>query len=476
MKRNRTGDEIKQPKKMTSIGGQALMEGLMMIGPQTMAMAVRKPDGQIHVETAPIGKSSTAAKIPFVRGSVKIFRQMITGTRYLLRSAQFVEDDIKQEDSKAPLIDNSSSNLSSEPQIDNSDSNLSNEALIDNSGSNLSNEPLIDNSGSDLSNEENDRTGASESDEIGVQFESSNPNKESVFTDVPVNVATPTTVASAIPYGTAITEPDIAITEPEKAIISAGGEQETPIPAQLSSKEKRKKQKEIKMKEKEEKEPGRFERFLMGHTEALLYMSAIFGIFLSVGLFILLPNLITNLTIGFFIDKNLSIMNRVIYSLFEGVLRITIFVVYLGLASKLKDIQRVWMYHGAEHKTIACYESGLPLTVENTRGFSKHHPRCGTAFMFIILMISIILFSFVPKINIIVDLLIRLACVPLLAGLSYEVIHWAAKRNNKFTRALSWPGLMLQRLTTKEPDDSMLEVAIAAMIPVIPAGERGDEW
>ena len=134
------------------------------------------------------------------------------------------------------------------------------------------------------------------------------------------------------------------------------------------------------------------------------------------------------------------------------------------------------MYHGAEHKTIACYESRMPLTVENAREFSKHHPRCGTAFMFVVLLLSIILFSFVPRIHLLVDMLIRLALVPVLASLSYELIHLTAKYDNFLTNIMAWPGLMLQRLTTSEPDDGMLEVAIAAMIPVIPAGERGDEW
>lgn len=412
MKKNRTNEEIKQPKKMTSIGGQALMEGLMMIGPKAMAMAVRLPNGQIHVETAPIGKSSQAAKIPFVRGSVKIFRQMITGTRYLLRSAQFIEDDIKQENAEDSIATITPGNpVDSLPTIN-----------LDNPEDSL---PTI----------------TSENSIVDIL-------------DNQINDVISRPVDGLVP--------DI--------------EMDPLIPIEVSARLNNNALKDKKKKEKEDKGPGRFEQFLMKNTEVLLYFSAIFGILLSVGMFILLPNLLTNLTIGFWIDKNASIMNSVIYSLFEGVLRITIFVAYLAIVSNMKDIRRVWMYHGAEHKTISCYESGMPLTVANVRGFSKHHPRCGTAFMFIILIISIIIFSFVPKINIILDLLIRLACVPILASLAYEVIHWSARHDNILTRALSWPGLMLQRLTTKEPDDSMMEVAIAAMLPVIPAGERGDEW
>ncbi len=438
MKKNRTEDEIRRPKKMTSIGGQALMEGLMMIGPQTMAMAVRLPDGQIHVESAPIGKSSQAAKIPFVRGSVKIFHQMVTGTRYLLRSAQFIEEDTTPPGTKTePAIEPNAALLTSQPGVPDDSSE----------------------------------------DGSSIQQTTMEYAEEStISTDFTIESAASTDLTEDSTASADLTEDSAALTDMTEM---EQDDFQNPVlpekePAKNSRKDKDEKGKE--KKEKKEKEPGRIEQFLMKHTDVLLYFSAIFGILISVGLFILLPNLLTNLTIGFWVDKNASMTNSIIYSLFEGVLRIAIFIGYLALASNLKDIRRVWMYHGAEHKTISCYESKMPLTVENVRKFSKHHPRCGTAFMFIILILSIIVFSFIPKFNIILDLLTRLACVPLLAGLSYEVIHWSAKHDNMLTRALSWPGLMLQRLTTKEPDDSMLEVAIAAMVPVIPAGERGDEW
>lgn len=423
MKKNTSAEDMKCAKKMTSIGGQALMEGLMMIGPVTMAMAVRLPNGEICVETAPIGKSSKAAKIPFVRGCVKIFRQMVTGTRYLMKSAQFLEDDIVSEDNKADADLDSSHETTSEITFE--------------SASKSTSEITSDIPATDITSDEAE-------DFI-------NTNSESVAEIKTEELSQPQE-----------TTPTTAQTESENTVRIV-----------KSEKELRKEQKRI---DKEKRGPGKFEKYLLDHTELLLYFSAVFGIMISIGLFILLPNLIANLSIGLFIDKTASITNRIMFSLTEGVLRITIFIVYLALASKIKDIKRVWMYHGAEHKTIACYESKLPLNVDNVRTFSKHHPRCGTAFMFIVLLVSIIIFSFVPRINIFVDMLIRLACVPILAGISYEIIHWAAKHDNVFTRALSWPGLMLQRLTTKEPDDSMIEVAIAAMVPVIPAGERGDEW
>ncbi len=360
-------------EKMTTIGGQALLEGLMMIGPKKLAMAVRKPDGTIHVESSPIGKSSKATKIPFLRGSVKIFRQMVTGTKYLMKSANFAD---VEEVGTLPVV---------------SDSTVM-----------------------DLSEENDVATG----DEIVS-------NRQSILSDE------------------------------MKSMMDKGSSSGT------------------KGEGKKKKGPGMIERVLSEHTDIVLYLSAIFGIFLSVGLFILLPNLITGL-LGRFISLPDS---GIILSLIEGVIRITIFVAYLALASKIKDIKRVWMYHGAEHKTIACYENNKPLTVENVRGFSKHHPRCGTAFMFIILIVSIILFAFIPRTDyILINMMIRLALVPLLAGISYEIIHLAAKHDNVVTRTLSWPGLMLQRLTTSEPDDSMLEVAIAAMLPVIPEDQISDNW
>lgn len=421
MKQNRTDEEIRKVKKMTTIGGQALMEGLMMIGPETMAMAVRKGDGSIHVESSPVGKASKAAKIPFLRGSVKIFRQMVTGTGYLMRSAEFAEETLSNEEKKA--TEGASAPINSDMSADVS-------AVTDNST-------------------DESAQAVAEPEQAALTYR--------IFMDDPLDSI----------RQTAAVDPTDQIDHAEKPVVQP-------------SKSDRSTRIALKRKEKQDrrdrKGPGRLDIFFEKHTTALLYLSVVFGILLSVGLFILLPNLISSLTINRLISKSNGFGYQVLRSLFEGIIRISIFIAYLALASRMKDIRRVWMYHGAEHKTISCYESKLPLTVENVRTFSKHHPRCGTAFMFIVLMMSIILFSFVPRINILVDMVIRLALVPLLAGLSYELIHWAARYNNIFTNALAWPGLMLQRLTTKEPDDSMIEVAIAAMLPVIPAGERGDEW
>ncbi|HAS74354.1 MAG TPA: DUF1385 domain-containing protein, partial [Clostridiales bacterium UBA8960] len=161
------------------------------------------------------------------------------------------------------------------------------------------------------------------------------------------------------------------------------------------------------------------------------------------------------------------ISNNMVLSAIEGVMKIVIFVVYILTISQMKDIKRVFQYHGAEHKTIHCYESGKEVTVENARGFTTLHPRCGTNFIFFVLMISIIVFTFISWDNVFTRLLTKLILFPVVTGLSYEMIRIAGKSNHPFIRALSYPGLMMQKITTKEPDDKQLEVAIIAFKSVL---------
>lgn len=200
-------------------------------------------------------------------------------------------------------------------------------------------------------------------------------------------------------------------------------------------------------------------------------VAMVFGIALAFGLFIFLPAAIVKL-LGGFIDSNM------LKTLAEGIVKIALFVVYLAFTSKLKDIQRTYEYHGAEHKTIACYESGEELTVENIKKHPRFHPRCGTSFLLIVLIISILLFSVLrlPWDNLFLRIVFKLILMPFVVGISYEIIKLAGRYVNPFTRAISAPGLWLQRLTTKEPDDKQIEVAIAAMLPVIPVDKEDDKW
>lgn len=204
---------------------------------------------------------------------------------------------------------------------------------------------------------------------------------------------------------------------------------------------------------------------------AIIYASVIIALIFSVGIFILGPTLLTNLA------KNL-IHNTFLLNLVEGIIRVSLFVGYVYLVSKLEDIKRVFMYHGAEHKTIHCYEHKEDLTVANVRKYSTLHPRCGTSFMINVMLISIIVFSFFGWPNPFMRLVIRLAMLPLIAGISYELNKYVGRceKENILTRIISYPGFLIQKITTKEPDDSMIEVAIEAMKRVIPANGEDDTW
>ena len=168
--------------------------------------------------------------------------------------------------------------------------------------------------------------------------------------------------------------------------------------------------------------------------------------------------------------------HRILRSLLEGIVKIVLFVSYMWVVSLTKDIKRQYMYHGAEHKTIACHEAELPLTVENVRKQTRFHKRCGTSFIFIVLIISILVMCLVPFTVTWQRIVASLALLPVVVGLSYECIRLAGNNDNVFTRILSAPGLAMQRITTREPDDSMIEIAIAAMKPCIPENKEEDRW
>ena len=162
-------------------------------------------------------------------------------------------------------------------------------------------------------------------------------------------------------------------------------------------------------------------------------------------------------------------------AVFEGVLRILIFIGYVWATSLMKDIRRTYQYHGAEHKTIFCYEAGLPLTVENVRVQRRFHPRCGTSFLILVLLVSIVVSMFIRIDNVPLRMFVKLLTLPLIIGIGYELIKLAGRKDNLLTRIISAPGIALQHLTVFEPDDSMIECAIAAMEKVIP-GDGSDTW
>lgn len=300
----------------TKMGGQAVMEGIMMKGDKKTAVAVRLPSGDIHIKTEENPKKRTWAKIPIVRGVIVFVNSLIQGTKTLMYSADVLEK-----------------------------------------------------------------------------------------------------------YEEKLGEGALA-------------------------------------------EKGKFETWLEKHFgeravwNILIALSVIISLVFSIGIFVIGPTAVINWMTAF-------TENEIVLNLTEGLLRIAVFVIYVLLISKMKDIHRVFQYHGAEHKCIHCFESGRELTPENCQEFYTLHPRCGTSFLVFVLVISLIVFSFLGWPNLALRIVSRLLLIPFIAGISYEVLKWAGKSDNWFIKIISIPGLYLQKLTTAPPDNEQLEVAIAAVKAVM---------
>ena len=224
----------------------------------------------------------------------------------------------------------------------------------------------------------------------------------------------------------------------------------------------------------EDYEPGRFEKFIEDKFGDHLFkiigtIGMVLGVAIALLLFMYIPALAVK-GLGMLIDLG------AFKTLVEGIIKIAIFVAYLALVSKMKDIRRTFEYHGAEHKSIACYEAGEELTVENVKKHRRFHPRCGTSFLLSVLIISIIIFSVVTWSNLWIRIGLKILLLPVVVGISYEIIKLAGRYDNVVTRAISAPGLALQRLTTREPDSSQIEVAIAALNEVLPDNREDDQW
>ena len=338
----------------TKTGGQAVMEGVMMRGPERTAVAVRLPDDRIFLKTEMNPKRSALAKLPLVRGVVSFVMSLFLGTKILTYSADVLEYFTEEEEQK-----NSSGNA-------------------------------------EEGGDQADSTGESKSDQADGTGESK----------------------SGQPDSTA------------------------------------------------EEKPGFLERTFGKKTawNILMFLSVAFALVVSIAVFVLLPTVIMNLLSG-------TIKNVVVLNLIEGLLRIAMFIGYIALISNMKDIRRVFEYHGAEHKTIHCYENGLELTPENAKGFIRLHPRCGTSFLMFVTVISLILFSLLGWPNLVMRIVSRIVLIPVVAAVSYEILQWAGRSTNKFVEIVSVPGLLLQKLTTREPDASQLEVAIVSMKAVLVPSE-----
>ncbi len=360
-------NEVTACRRKTSIGGQALMEGIMMRGPRMTAMAVRNTKGEIVVEEFPTKGTKRPAfcRLPIIRGVFGYIDSMTLGYKCLMRSAELsgledlVEEKPKKKKKKAKK----------------------------------------------------------------TEITAEDPAKAEPLSEPPA--ATPDTPAEA-----------------EK------------LPAWVMT--------------------------------AIMVVSVVLGVALAVGLFMFLPTLIFDLVsphVGFLKGDNIA-LNSLWKSVFEGVMRILLLVGYMAAISLMKDIRRTFMYHGAEHKTIFCYEAGEELTVENVRRQRRFHPRCGTSFLILMLLVGIFVSFFIDPISIAISgevmptwlrMIVKVLMIPLIVGLGYELIKFAGRHDNWFTRAISLPGVWLQHITVFEPTDDMIECAITAVKEVIP-DDDSDRW
>ncbi len=354
-------------RRKTSIGGQALMEGIMMRGPKMTAMAVRNTKGEIVMEEFPTvgAKRPAICRWPIIRGVFGYIDSMTLGYKCLMRSAELsgLEDIVEESPKKKKK-----------------------------------------------------------------RLEAESKSAEN-------------TEAAEIPSDS-----------PEKS-------------------------------EKTDKEEEKIPAWVM---TAITVGSLIIGVALALGLFIFLPTFLYGLltpVLPFLTGHGIA-LDSLIKSVFEGVFRIVLLVGYMAAISLMKDIRRTFMYHGAEHKTIFCYEAGEELTVENVRRQRRFHPRCGTSFLILMLLVSIFVSFFIDPISVLISgstlpmvlrFVVKLLLIPVIVGLGYELIKFAGRHDNLFTRIISAPGVWLQHITVFEPTDDMIECAIMAVKRVIP-DDNSDQW
>lgn len=372
--------------RYSGIGGQAVMEGVMMRNGDTYAVAVRKPDQEIAVDVKKYKgpeKESVWRKIPIIRGVISFVDSLVLGMSTLMYSATFFEDEEEEEPPESRRERKKREKAEAEAALKKNSTAAGGKADAEVSGGNGEKEEAA---GGEACGEK-----TSEKNEESIGRPENRPEEEVHASD---------------------------ILTPEE-------------------------------KEKKEKKEERQEKAFMTGTVTL-------SIILAVAIFMVLPYYLSVL-----LQKVVS--SQLVVSIFEGVMRLVIFILYIVLISQMKDIQRVFMYHGAEHKCINCIEHGLELNVENVRKSSREHKRCGTSFLLYVIIISIIVFLFIRMDSRVMRLVVRLLLIPVIAGISYEFIRLAGRSDNRVVNALSKPGLLMQRLTTKEPDDGMIEVGIASV-------------
>ena len=390
--------------KKTSIGGQALLEGIMMKGPKMTAMAVRDPSGKIVLEKWPTQSANRPKifKLPIFRGVYGFVESMLSGYKCLMRSAE----------------------LSGLEELE-----------------------------EELAREKEAKKQAKKNKKKGIEAPAEEVVAESAEVEAAEEAAEAApeepTLSEEVPVEEAVTEEATTDAAPVKEVPKAD-------------------------KKKSDKEGS-------GLTTGIMIVASVLGIALAIGLFIMLPTFIygwIEKAVPFLPFENAA-LNSLCKSFFEGIFKIAILVGYMALVTLMKDIRRTFQYHGAEHKTIFCYESGLELTVENVRLQRRFHPRCGTSFLVLMLLVGMFVSFFIDPLFMLAGLyegagylalraLVKLLLLPLIMGIGYELIKFAGRHDNIVTRIFSAPGLWLQRVTVLEPTDDMIECAIAAFKEVIP--------
>ena len=406
-------------EKRTSIGGQALIEGVMMRGPHKTAMAVRDPAGQIVLEQwdNPVNKRPAWTKWPFVRGLFNFYDSMRYGYKCLMRSAELSGLD-DEDDGKAKKADEKKGET----------------AKVADGGQSAASAETAD------AEQEPERVRSADGEQSAGSTENADGEQE------------PERVRDADgEQSTKSAENADGEQEPER-VRDADGEQSTKSAENANGKQGAK-SKDSAM-------------------TVVMIAATVLGVGLALILFMWLP-----IQLFSWLAKAVpEIDHRYIRGVFEGVLRIVIFLVYMLAVSRMKDIRRTFQYHGAEHKTIFCYEKGLPLTVENVRPQRRFHPRCGTSFLILMLIVGILISILIPIETPLLRTAVKLLLLPLTVGIGYELIKLAGRKDNTFTRIISAPGMWMQHITTIEPDDGMIECAIASLKAVIPNDPEDDRW
>ncbi|WP_337426670.1 DUF1385 domain-containing protein [Slackia isoflavoniconvertens] len=392
----------------THVGGQALIEGVMMRGRYNWAAAVREPSGNIYIEEHDLASGKAKNKWlywPVVRGCRAFVESLILGYKALEIAAMHAYGDEEEPGAKAE-------EASADGAISKEDASV-------------------------------DESVASETSDFSWKNDFGNPNEaiDALGAQRSLDIVVETNAAESGAVEPNAVEPGAAARESVETCDGDDG----------------------------------------GFGKREMAISMVLGLLLGVGLFIVAPAFIANVLVGEYDDKTL------LWNVVDGIVRIVVFVFYIWLIGRMQDIKRMFSYHGAEHKTIHCYEHGLPLTPENARSFPRLHVRCGTAFLIMVMIIAIFVYTITPLNGLIAAwgvpdgpaklalvIVARILLMPVIAGISYEItVKWAGSHpENPLVKVVLWPGMQMQRLTTNEPDDEMLECAIAAMQRVLEREER----